>query len=181
MFWFPRSLFFCPLYFLLIHFEPIAAYVAIPRSPMDTTDRMNAGGDPPDRPGLMDAQRSPEFLDDFWGMNDYYYSQYGMHEVGTLRDPAYNVMAPPYYPYPNMMAPPYYLYPNTMTVPYYPYSDMMAPSYYYPNSTMMPMHYYPNSNMMSRYNNSYVNHYYDYPSMMYYDYNMRYYRPNYPR
>lgn len=103
---FPKSLgvgFFClALSFLFTHQNQLSAYVSIPRSTADTTDRMNAGGDPPDRLGLQDEQRSPEFLDDVWGENDYYYSQYGIRETGgAIKDPIYDSENPPYYPYPN--------------------------------------------------------------------------------
>ena len=75
----------------------LSAYVVIPRSGADTTNRMNAGGDPPNRTGLRDFQRSPEYLDDWWGVNDYYYSRYGIRETHSLRDPEYTT----WYPLPN--------------------------------------------------------------------------------
>lgn len=58
-------------YFSPVSFNQLSAYVSVPRSGADTTDRMNFGGDPPDRPGLRDLQRSPEYLDDVWGKKDY--------------------------------------------------------------------------------------------------------------
>lgn len=80
----------------------LLAYIVVPRNTADSTDRMNAGGDPPDRPGLKDIQRAPEYLDDFWGKNDYYYSKYGITETGgAIRNPIYDTDNPPYYPYPN--------------------------------------------------------------------------------
>ena len=122
-----RSLSFCSLSLTLIlfftHFTPLSAYVIIPRSNADTTNRMNAGGDPPDRSGLRDDQRSPEYLDDWWGRNDYYYSEYGIHENQTIRNPAYNAESPPYYPWPNEYydKDPNVRYYNTNTRYYRPY------------------------------------------------------------
>lgn len=95
----------------------LSAYVAIPRSTADTTDRMNAGGDPPDRPGLRDDQRSTEFLDDYWGQNDYYYSQYGIQEVHSLVNPENIGQTPPYYPLPNTY------YDSTVIAPQYDYNN----------------------------------------------------------
>jgi hypothetical protein len=80
---------------------------------------MNAGGDPPDRPGLIDEQRSPEFLDDWWGRNDYYYSQYGVRDFPGIRHPAYDTVHPTFYPYPNT----YYEYNvNNPNIRYYDYN-----------------------------------------------------------
>jgi hypothetical protein len=105
MSWFTKFLFSGTLYLSLSFLFPdvnhLSAYVAVPRSTADITDRMNAGGDPPDRPGLMDDQRSPEFLDDWWGRNDYYYSQYGVREFPGIRHPAYDTLHAPFYPFPN--------------------------------------------------------------------------------
>jgi len=92
---------FLALFFVVADVQTLSAYVVIPRNADATTDRMNAGGDPPTRPGLRDAQRSPEYLDDWWGRNDYYYSEYGIRETGRIRDPVYNSDRPPFYPYPN--------------------------------------------------------------------------------
>lgn len=58
------------LFFLSLHLI-LSSYVSVPRSNADTTDRMNYGGDPPFRPGLRNQERSPEYLDDFWGKKDY--------------------------------------------------------------------------------------------------------------
>lgn len=102
---FSRTLFLgllLALSFLYTDSQRLSAYVTIPRSEADTTSRMNAGGDPANRPGLKDDQRSPEFIDDVWGRNDYYYSQYGIRETRSVRDPAYNS----YYPLPNSYYPP---------------------------------------------------------------------------
>lgn len=88
------------------------SYVSVPRSNADTTARMNAGGDPPQRPGLKDNQRSPEYIDDWWGRNDYYYSKYGVQYSHTLKNPTYNTDSPPYYPWPNTY------YNNTQNVQY---------------------------------------------------------------
>lgn len=119
--------------FLCFDIQPISAYVAVPRSTADTTEKMNTGGDPPDRPGLIDEQKSPEYLDDWWGVKDDYYLNYGRQRTGTIRHPTYSTENPPYYPYPN--------------TDYYPYQNNP--------------HYYHNAK--------------------YYDYNTRYYRPDYPR
>jgi len=89
-------------YLLFGDFHQLSAYVVIPRSTADTTDRMNAGGDPADRTGLIDEQRSPEFIDDMWGRNDYYYSQYGIPKTHSVYNPYYNE----YYPLPNPYYPP---------------------------------------------------------------------------
>lgn len=105
MFHFSRSLFLglvLALSFFYTDFQRLSAYVAIPRSTADTTDRMNAGGDPPDRPGLRDDQRSPEFIDDWWGRNDYDYYEHGIRETHSMADPYYNS----YYPLPNTYYPP---------------------------------------------------------------------------
>lgn len=77
------------------------AYVTVPRSGADTTARMNAGGDPAQRPGLQDNQRSPEYLDDWWGRNDFYYYKYEYPQNRMLKDKFYNSDSPPYYPWPN--------------------------------------------------------------------------------
>ena len=85
----------------LLNAQHLSAYVTIPRSSADTTTRMNEGGDPPTRPGLLDTQTSPEYLDDWWGRNDYYYSTQGIKETHTIVDPYYNT----YYPLPNTYYP----------------------------------------------------------------------------
>ena len=87
---------------LMMPLEQLFAYVVIPRNVDDTTERMNAGGDRANRPGLRDAQRSPEYLDDRWGVNDYYYSDHGIYETRTIRNPSYSSNNPPYYPLPNV-------------------------------------------------------------------------------
>src|SRR5262245_57030957 len=105
MFHFSRSLFLgllLALSFLYTDSQRLSAYVTIPRSEADTTSRMNAGGDPATRPGLRDEQRSPEYIDDWWGRNDYFYSQYGIRETRSVTDPYYNS----YYPLPNAYYPP---------------------------------------------------------------------------
>lgn len=79
----------------------LSAYVNIPRSTLDTTDKMNAGGDPPERTGLRDQQRSPEYVDDYWGRNDYHYSTHGIKQTGTVLNPYYDT----YYPLPNTYYP----------------------------------------------------------------------------
>lgn len=103
---FSKSLFLGSLYlalsFLYTDFQQLSAYVTIPRSGADTTSRMNAGGDPATRPGLKDEQRSPEYIDDYWGKNDYYYSQYGIRKTHQINNPYYNS----YYPLPNTIYPP---------------------------------------------------------------------------
>jgi hypothetical protein len=102
---FAKSLFLEPFYLAIVCLcvnPQLSAYVSIPRSTADTTDKMNAGGDPPDRPGLRDDQRSPEFIDDWWGRNDYYYSQYGIRETHSLNNPYYDSN----YPLPNTYYPP---------------------------------------------------------------------------
>lgn len=152
-----KSLFFTSFYWAvtLVHFHELSAYVVIPRSPADTTDRMNAGGDPPDRPGLLDDQRSPEYLDDWWGVNDYYYSLYGIYETHNLYDSAYNSNRPPYYPLPNpgyeytpysQYGYPYsqYGYPYSQYGYPYPYSyPYNAPNQYHYNTTRYYRPYYP--------------------------------------
>jgi hypothetical protein len=105
MFYFSKSLILgslLTLSFLCTDSQQLSAYVSIPRSVADSTDRMNAGGDPPDRAGLRDTQRSPEFVDDWWGRNDYYYSQYGIRETRSVAAPHYNS----YYQLPNSYYPP---------------------------------------------------------------------------
>jgi hypothetical protein len=105
MFYFSRTL--ClgsilALSFLFTDSQQLSAYVSLPRSVADTTDRMNAGGDPPDRAGLRDDQRSPEYVDDWWGRNDYHYSEYGMRKTGTVVNPYYDTL----YHLPNTYYPP---------------------------------------------------------------------------
>lgn len=46
--------------FLLADFHQLSAYPLDPRRNTDTTNRMNTGGDPPNRPALKDNQRKPE-------------------------------------------------------------------------------------------------------------------------
>lgn len=104
---FSKLCFFGTLSFSLffIHFAAelqLSAYVNIPRSTLDTTDKMNAGGDPPERSGLRDKQRSPEYVDDYWGHNDYYYSTHGIKQTGSVTHPYYDT----YYPLPNTYYPP---------------------------------------------------------------------------
>jgi hypothetical protein len=87
----------------------LSAYVVVPRSTADTTDRMNAGGDPADRPGLRDQQRSPEYLDDWWGRTDYY-PAYSNRDPSLAPYPSSTLTHPSYlHPYPN---PYYYDAPN---------------------------------------------------------------------
>lgn len=95
-----KFLFLGALY-LALFFE-LEAYVTIPRSESDATTRMNQGGDPPQRGGLIDEQRSPEYIDDWWGRNDYYYSRHGIRETNSVTNPYYNS----YYPRPNTEYPP---------------------------------------------------------------------------
>lgn len=102
----------------------LLAYVVIPRSTADTTDRMNGGGDPEDRPGLRDLQRSPEYLDDYWGKRDYNYYDYQRRDMRGLGNPAYDLNRPPYYPYPNS-----YYYDTPSSSYLYPYS--YGSRYYY--------------------------------------------------
>jgi len=104
--------------------QPLTAYVSVPKNYNDTTDRMNRGGDPPDRGGLIDQQRPAEYLDDRWGVDDRYYYEHGYLETGTVFDPIYNSTTPPYYPYPN----PYYPETNELYYPYYPY-EYYRPGY----------------------------------------------------
>jgi hypothetical protein len=125
--WFTQFRFHCSLslsFFLINGDQQLSAYVTIPRSTADTTLRMNSGGDPPTRPGLIDEQRSPEFLDDFWGQNDYYYSQHGIYETRSIRDPVYNSNLPPYYPFPNIY------YQNDPNLKYYDYGGRYYRPYY---------------------------------------------------
>ncbi|MFI0434280.1 MAG: hypothetical protein ACH350_00955 [Parachlamydiaceae bacterium] len=90
------------LIFFSLIFSPLSGYVTIPRTEADTTSRMNAGGDPANRPGLRDNQRSPEYMDDWWGRNDYYYSLFGIRQTKSVTNPYYNS----YYPLPNTYYPP---------------------------------------------------------------------------
>jgi len=110
-------------------FPQLSAYVSIPRSEADSTYRMNFTGDPPTRAGLRDLQRSPEYLDDWWGRNDYYYSAYGRQSTGgnNIYNPYYAGSGPPTYPLPNS----FYDYEGTNSQPYY---NRVNPYYnrYYP-------------------------------------------------
>lgn len=98
----------------------LSAYVSVPRSTADTTDRMNAGGDPADRPGLRDLQRHPEYLDDYWGRNDYYYSEHGIKQTGTIVNPAATT-----HPLPNT----YYQEANSPPTQYYNTTRYYRPAY----------------------------------------------------
>lgn len=90
-------------YLILLGFSlEMSAYVSVPRSTSDTTSRMNAGGDPPTRTGLKDDQRAPEYIDDWWGHNDYYYSTYGIRQTKSITNPYANSR----YPLPNTYYPP---------------------------------------------------------------------------
>lgn len=106
-------------------FPKLSAYVVLPRSTADTTFRMNGGGDPATRVGLMDDQRSPEYLDDWWGVNDYYYSTYGIKSTQNIYNSSYNSDNPPYYPLPNT-----YYEDTNMPLSQYPYN---ATRYYRPS------------------------------------------------
>lgn len=118
MFRLSKSLFFAWL--LVFSYDSLFGYVVVPRSNADSTSRMNSGGDPAEREGLRDEQRSPEYLDDWWGVNDYYYSKQGIQETGKIRAP-YDSNNPPYYPLPNTQ---YY---NPSTDPYqYQYNSTRA-------------------------------------------------------
>lgn len=94
--------FYVTLLFSTLETQQLSAYVSIPRSSADTTTRMNTGGDPANRPGLLDVQRSPEYLDDWWGRNDYYYSTHGIQETHSIINPEFDTE----YPYPNAYNPP---------------------------------------------------------------------------
>ena len=151
-----KVLFFGPLYLTLnlLSFTQLSAYVSIPRSTADTTDRMNTFGDVPDRPGLRDIQRSPEYLDDWWGKNDYYYSYHGRRYTGgSQHQPEYDLHRPPYYPLPNTS--------YNEDIPKPPHS-----------------HYSPDIRSYQSNNGYYhsVPHSYYNPNRMYYQYDNRYYR-----
>lgn len=99
--------------FLSSDFQQLSAYVSVPRNTSDTTDRMNAGGDPAGRTGLKDEQRSPEYLDDYWGKNDYYYSKYGIRETRNVVDPNATSRPLPNTYYQDANAPPTQYYNST--------------------------------------------------------------------
>lgn len=150
--------FFGPFYLTLCllsnDFNQLSAYVSLPRSTADTTDRMNTLGDAPDRPGLRDFQRSPEYLDDWWGKNDYYYSYHGRHYTGgSPRHPEYDSHRSPYYPLPNTS--------YNEDIPQHPNS------YYSPGTRS----YQPNNGYYHSLPNSYYNQ-----NRIYYQYDNRYYR-----
>lgn len=118
--------------FLFSEVNQLSAYVVMPRSTADTTDRMNMGGDPADRAGLRDSQRSTEYIDDWWGRKDYDYMEYQSRDIRSFRHPTYDLNRPPYYPYPNTY---YYDAPSS-----YPYGNGGARYYqpYYQSQTYYP-------------------------------------------
>lgn len=64
----PFAIFFFPS-----DFNHLSARLVVPTEVEDTTDKMNTGGDPADRPGLASPQPNPEYHGDWWGPRDYYY------------------------------------------------------------------------------------------------------------
>lgn len=64
------------------------ALIAIPydHSEINTTDRMNTGGDAPYHPGLSGNQRGSYPIDDWSGPSNFYYSNYGLRDANRLYD-----------------------------------------------------------------------------------------------
>lgn len=95
-------------------FNALSAVIVIPYNG-DTTDRMNTGGDPADRPAWQGAQKNPEYKESWIYPREYYYGK------------GYPYQANPYY---------WNLYPDPTTHAYY-----RGPEDYNPAGVGYPYYY----------------------------------------
>jgi hypothetical protein len=103
-------------FFLAAYFSGLSATrIPFSRSEVDSTSRMNTGGDEAEHPGLRGNQLGSYPIDSISGKLDYYYSNYGSRNFeGTRNDwDVYMERRGPYFPsygwnYPGYAAPGYY-------------------------------------------------------------------------